>query len=530
MKSFVNKEEGADDLVATFWQAEIPGFVYDTLEDVNLSQYDGEIVSRETMLDDSAQFDTDSGTGGLQYSAIFLDGDSGDIRVDAESDADDIGGEGDGSVRIVGGVGDYYVPVTEDEIERGEVILEGDGLPADLEQKIADRQMGMAAPPDQKRVSLPDTALILNDTFSMGDSDLELAAKMIADDELLDTFDCVPDLLMEMLLQENEYSSFNETVTIIEKTQAEFVRMGVLKSAGDILTRLQEADRMLPDRAAQWKERIRNALIMAGGWEKLSQLATMLNLNSSVTSEKLIEYLEHFGWEAISAIVDLLGELEHRHHRLAIVDYLINNGQDHVDIISKGIFDRRWFVVRNTALILGEIGNERALNYLEKAIRHDDPRVRQEMVKGLTKPDRIKNIDILIRLLWDADVVGKQTILKKIISPNYDDALNAIVRIINDDRFVTLNESEQQQLVLGFSSIGGEYAVDYLNSLISEIKFSSEEARSFYRKLAFKALAHNTSQAAGIALENHGKSRKSDVRKMANEAIRLRNNILARIE
>jgi len=536
MKSYVNKEESSEDLVATFWQAEIPGFTYDTLEDIRLNEYDGEIVSRETDLDDSVQFDASTDTDGVQYSSIFLEGDSGEIRVGLDSEEDDDGKDGaggaGGGIRVVGdaSAGDYYVAISEDEVEKGEVILEGDDLPADMEQKIAENQMGMVPVASEKKISLPDTAVILNDKFSMGEFELEQAAKLLEEDEQIDIFGCIVDLLEEMLMQESEFSSFTESVTITEKVQAEFMKMGKLSIAGEILSRLKDVDNLLPTRAVQWKERIRNALIMAGGWEKLSHLATMLNLNSQVLADEIIGYLEHFGWEAISAIMDLLGELEHRHHRLAVVDYLIKNGKDHVDIISKGIFDRRWFVVRNTALILGEIGTDRALSYLEKAIRHDDPRVRQEMIKGLTKSDDIKNIDIFIRLLWDADVVGKQTILKKIINKNYKDALNAIVKIINDDRFVTLNESEQQQLVLGFSSIGGEYAVGYLNSLISEIKFSSEESRVFYHKLAFKALAHNKSEAAGVALERFARGRKSNIRKMANETIRLRNNILARIE
>ncbi len=529
MKSFVNKEKDAEDLVATFWQAAISGFDYETLEDIALGEYDGEIVSRETTMDDSSNFDFASESGGIQYSAIFLNDDGGDVESapgDAAGDGGDAGGVGE--IRVVGGVGDRYVPVSEDEIENGEVVLEGDSMPIDAPQRIAENRMGMVPSSDRKPLSLPDTALILNDTFSMGDSELDQAAKINAEDERSDIFGGVVDLLMEMLMQENEYSTFTETVTIAEKVQAEFMKLGYLDSAGTILSHLKKADQLLPNKSVQWKERIHNALIMAGGWEKLSHLAATLNLNSSISADEIIGYLSHFGWEALSAIMDLLGELEHRHHRLAIVDHLIKNGKDHVDIISKGIFDRRWFVVRNTALILGQIGNERALTYLEKAIRHNDPRVRQEMIKGLTKSAEIKNVDILIQLLWDADVLGKQSILKTIINNQYSDSLNVIVKIINDDRFVSLNESEQEQLILAFSKIGGEYAVGYLNSLISEIKFSNPETKQFYNRLAFKALSYNSSEKAEKTLKKYTRSRKSDLSNMANEAIRLRNNILAK--
>jgi HEAT repeat protein len=526
MKSFVNKEEGAEDLVATLWQANISGFDYATLEDITMGEYDGDIAIRETGMDDSSGFDVESDTGGLQYSSIFLDDESGGVEL---SSAKEDGLSGDvGEVVLVDGDGSDYVPVSGNAVESGAVILEGDAMPIGPSQGFAENQMGMVPAPDKKRISLPDTALILNDSFSMGGSELEQASKILADDEQLDILGGVADLLMEMLMQENEYSTFSETVTITEKIQAEFIKMGDLNSAGAILSHLGEVDQLLPDGSIQWKERIRNALIMAGGWEKLANLAATLNSNSSILAEEIIDYLSHFGWESISAIMDLLGELEHRHHRLAIVDHLIETGKDHVDIISKGIFDRRWFVVRNTALILGEIGNDRALTYLEKAIRHDDPRIRQELIKGLTKSGDIKNVNILIRLLWDADVLGKQMILKIILDNQYEEGLNAIVRIINDDRFITLDDSEQEQLVLAFSKTGGEHAVDYLSSLISELKFANIETRKFYHKLAFKALSYNSSDKAEKALQKYARSRKSNLSKMANGAIRLRNNILAK--
>jgi len=493
MKSFINKEEGAEDLVATLWQAEIPGFDYKTLEDITLGEYDGDIVSRETSMDDSSGVNLESDSGGLQYSAIFLDD---------ENNKDSIGLE------------------EENAQEEDNPVTSG--------SEFAETQMGLKAAPDQKRISLPDTALILNDTFTMGASELEQATSIITADDKLDIYRCTADLLVEILLQENEYSAFSETVTIAEKIQAEFMKLGDLNSAGMILSHLGDVDELLSDKSVQWKERIRNALIMAGGWEKFSNLVLTLNENSSIPSREIINYLGHFGWEAISAIIDVLGELEHHNHRMAVVEHLINTGKDHVDIISKGIFDRRWFVVRNTALILGEIGNDKAIAYLEKAIKHKDPRVRQEVIRGLTKSPETVNIDILITLLWDADVIGKQVVLKAILNCPRKENLNIIVKIINDDRFIMLSEFEQEQIVMAFSKIGGEHAVDYLNSLISKLKFANTEIKTFYQKLAFKALSCNSSEKAEDVLRKYNHSKKPHLRKMSEDALKTRSEIISK--
>jgi hypothetical protein len=495
MKSFINKEEGAEDLVAILWQAEIPGFYYKTLEDITLGEYDGDIVSRETSMEDSSEVNPGSDSGNLQYSAIFPNDDENNKNG-------------------------MVAREEENAPERDKSVTSG--------SEFAESQMGLKASPDQKRISLPDTALILNDVFMMKASELEQTASVIAADDELDIYRCTADLLKEILLQENEYSAFSETVTIAEKIQAEFIKLGDLNSAGVILSHLGEVDQLLPDKSIQWKERIRNALIMAGGWEKFSSLVLTINDDSSISSKEIINYLGHFGWEAISAIIDLLGELEHRNHRMAFVEHLINTGKDHVDIISKGIFDRRWFVVRNTALILGEIGNDKAIAYLEKAIKHKDPRVRQEVIRGLTKPQKATNIDLLMTLLWDADIVGKQVVLKAILSCPHKKSLNGIVKIINDDRFITLSQSEQEQLIMAFSNTGGEHAVDYLNSLISKLKFANSETKIFYQKLAFKALSCNSSKKAEEILREYNHSRKPLLRKMSEDALKTRSAIISK--
>lgn len=480
LKSFINKEQGSLDLVAALWQADITGFDYRTLEDVALREYDGEFLVRESTADEDffikSSHGDDPDSGKVQYSAIFL----------------------------------------EDETE--------DGVMDDGEEAVenAERKMGMEAVSPADRRPLPDTALILNDAFSLADSDRNEVERLIREDEKFDTGRCTVDLLTEILSQDREFPDFSDTVSTAEKIQSELVSLGDLKSAGVLLLKLSRLWEQLDESKQQYKERIKNALVIAGGGEKLSYLSDALNANSSIAPEDLNAYLSNFGWEAISTITDLLGVLEHRAHREAVCNCLVRVGSEHVNIISKGIFDRRWFVVRNTAYILSHIGGDEALRYLKKAMEHSDARVRFQVVKGLEKNPVESHIDLLLKLMWDHDDLVRQTALAAILNYTGETVLRAIVAIVNDDRFASLSEFQQEELIMALSLHGGEYAVNYLVSLISGGGLFKSQIKEFYRKTAFKALSANSSEKAKNALLKLSRSWSKRIRQMAEEALRNR--------
>ncbi|UCD18050.1 MAG: HEAT repeat domain-containing protein, partial [Candidatus Zixiibacteriota bacterium] len=289
---------------------------------------------------------------------------------------------------------------------------------------------------------------------------------------------------------------------------------------------LQQLEMMLSKQKPQWAERIHTALIVAGGKESFGQLARVLNDNKELCPKTLKRYLGCFGWESLSATVDLLGELEFASHRLAVCDYLSGAGPQYVDIIAKGIYDRHWFVVRNTVSILARIGGEKPLSYLEKAICHHEARVRIEVAKGLLDTITEGNRDILAELVWDGDETVSKTVIEGILKHRDDTALDIIKEVINDDRFAMLSDLDQQMFLVSFSRLAGERAVGYLTKLISEWRLMPSRFEEFYQQAAFVALAHNRSKAAEAVLLRYGRSLRKKIRRLAAQALALRREII----
>jgi HEAT repeat protein len=504
MKAFLNREEGASDLVSLFWQANIAGFDYATLEDLVLREYSGGVMIQESMESDDSfikRKSDDDDSGRIVYANIFLDDDketfapvSGAARATAHSV---------GALAFVSG---------------------NDNLI--FTEAFAEKQMGLNPIPIRKSAGVADTALILNEAFAMGQADKEKVDEIFRDDMDFDGHASSVELLREIFRQENDYSDFNETVTTVEKMQSEFLKIGQINYAEEMLTLMKEVQIQVSGSRPKWGERVNNALVLAGSKEKLENLRMALNNDPQIVVDDVKSYLSLFGWEALSAITGLLGDLEHRHHREALCDHLSSAGHEHIDIIARGIYDRRWFVVRNTAAILSEIGSDKAFSYLEKAIGHEDPRVRLQIVKGLSSQKSNRGIGLLAKMIWDADGLVGQTALEALMEFNGEELLGAIIDIINDARFPSLSPSNQERIFIYYSSLGGEHAVAYLASFISGMGISRGQAQEFYQQIAFKALGHNRSEKAEKVILKYSRSWSKKIRRMAAEAISSRRQII----
>jgi HEAT repeats len=95
------------------------------------------------------------------------------------------------------------------------------------------------------------------------------------------------------------------------------------------------------------------------------------------------------------------------HARKSIIDALIILGKKDMQTLSKGLYDNRWYVVRNIIYILRKIGDKRAVEHLLKTIRHGDARVRKEVIKALGELGGREGIQTLRECLDDPEVQAR---------------------------------------------------------------------------------------------------------------------------
>ncbi|MEW5994922.1 MAG: HEAT repeat domain-containing protein, partial [Candidatus Zixiibacteriota bacterium] len=368
----------------------------------------------------------------------------------------------------------------------------------------------------------PDTTIILNEEFRLSGEEEMSIRKLVDKDAEYDLYESTAEILREMLHQETELDGFGETATICERVTSEFLRLGRLAEAAHLLKYLQELEEKSRYSKPRWAERLKQARDAGADRDRLMVFADALNKHETMTEHDLRAYLDNFDWQALNRISELLGELNHEHHRRTLCDVLVERGRSHPDLVGKGVYDKRWYVVRNTVSILARIGTEAALRHLEHAVAHGERRVRQEIVSSLKENDSDRVLKLLATLARDEDCDIRREAISAVASRRGAQAFDTIVEMINDDRFPDLDESEQRQLLNAYSELGGEKAVGFLSRLILHYNPFRSPLRTFYRRAAFEALSYNRSEKAEKLLIKLTSSWRPDIRRQAVAALKQR--------
>lgn len=523
-KEFFNAPKNSCDLAGLIWESGISDFKFSTVEDIALTGYDGRVEAdllkrgMGGVGDDNALPGTEESAEG--YTALFDKSQEG-TKSDIVS-SEEAGEPADDSGDVPKGGSVFFAHVYRDLDDSGANKL------LQTEEKLntvaATRAMGFEDVAPVKTV--PNTTLILNDEFKLSEEEEKEFKQMLEDDGMFDMYESTIEVLKEILHQETDFTGFTESVTICEKVQSDLIRAGAFEYAGDLLGFIKELEERIRSSMPQWADRLKEAAITAGSRERLQILAESLNDQPELDNKKINAYLRNLGWESLAGVTDLLGDIEHREHREAICNYLSEEGKTKVDLISRGIFDKRWFVVRNSAAILARIGDDKALGYLLKVVNHDEKRVRLSVVENLKDCTNLKALEILVKSVMDPDAEVREKSVKSIITFKGPEAFEAIEEIIHSEKFLKFDAEDKQRLLEAYSILGGDKAVSFLVVLILQMNPFRSSARESLRRAAIQALAINKSEKAEKGLLDLASSWRLNIRSLATSALHKRRAIM----
>ncbi len=490
IKLYINSPDKSQDLANLFWESGISQFSFTTLEDIALAEYQGEFNIVELGgNDDTAR--TLPGTDGVEsYAAIF----------NQSSDPNP---------------GQSANPLT-DGTDIDETAFRG---------AEAASAMGVADAPAYK-APRTNTTLILNDELKLSEEEEREIGKITSRDTEFDLWESSLELCKEMLHQEIELAGFAETVGICSKVATEFLRAGKLWHAGQLVQYLMNLEgQVRPDRPL-WADKLADARQTFGSRERMAVLGESLNLHPEIGADELRRYLNIFGWEALSAVTDLLGELQDTAHREAVCDYLTTAGRKHLQILARGVSDKRPQAVRGAIIVLSRIGDAQAFSILKKAATNNDRSVRLELVTQLKNCPGLEALSILKMAVTDTDAEIRQTAINSITAQRGIAAFNTVAEIIADQSFVTLDDRDRQTILNAYSWLGGEEAVPLLAKHIRHLNPMHNGILNALRQASFEALCHNRSECAERLLLQLANSWRPDVRRQAQAALTRRRQII----
>jgi HEAT repeat protein len=337
-------------------------------------------------------------------------------------------------------------------------------------------------------------------------------------------------ILKEVLSGDKEFSDFSETVLLLEKLLDSLVSQEDFYLASEVLLLLKNLGETESEAGQTHRaERIKEALNRAGDKERMKTLTQILNQNLKADLFSVRKYLSLLSRNTIPHLVDMLGELENFATRSMVCTVLENWGEKSIEFLSKGVYDRRWYVVRNIVGVLGRIGSPLAIPYLKKTIEHEDLRVRKQTLEALSRIKGEEVTSILLGILDDPEEKLRVRAARFLGERPSQEAFEFISNLVIRKDFRDKNQEEKKILLEALAHIGKDKAVDLLKKLILKRAWFKKEKQKESSYLALKALAsvntssslealkelsssgnRKTSQQANLLLEKLHASQKTD--------------------
>ncbi|MBI3378272.1 MAG: HEAT repeat domain-containing protein [Nitrospirae bacterium] len=213
------------------------------------------------------------------------------------------------------------------------------------------------------------------------DKDLQTVVKEM-DKDAHDKTGKLITIIFEMLYQAENKSEYEDVAHFLNSIIEFSITHGDLETALHTLRKTREVIGG-PFIADDARKNLDMVFSFLGFDATIKLLGELLDSGIEINEKVWDEYVAFLDKNAIQPFITILGELKSIPARKNVINALISLGRKDIQSLAKGLYDSRWYVVRNIIYILGKIGDKAAVDYLLKTVNHSDIRVRKEGIKAL---------------------------------------------------------------------------------------------------------------------------------------------------
>jgi HEAT repeat protein len=324
--------------------------------------------------------------------------------------------------------------------------------------------------------ALKDVAII-----PLSDKDLQHLMKELERDSEDKTKKLV-DILFELMYLAESRNDFDD-LSVYFMNAVEFsMSRGDIPMATTILSRLQE---VLNDANVdeEIKKYFRKIISFAGSDSIIKLLGEILDAGQELEDKIIEDFVTHLNKNAVTPLMNILGDLKSIHARKVVIDALISIGPMDIMTLSKGLGDSRWYVVRNIIYILRKISDKRAVEFLLKTVRHADIRVRKEVIRALGELGGGGVFQALRECLEDPEIQVRSAALRALGTVASEAAKRIIMDRINDKTFRDKDFEEKKEYFEVISRWKDKEVFAFLSETLKKKSFffgsaKSDEARA----------------------------------------------------
>jgi len=328
----------------------------------------------------------------------------------------------------------------------------------------------------------------------------------------------ITDILFEILALEKEREPYHDAVNILIKILDAFLTLGEFTKATDLLKRVYIILKTYD--LQNWQiESIQKIIMEAGEEVRIERIGKVLE-REEVRLEDVNAYLSLLQKNSIKPLIKLLGELKNSKARRVFCDALAEIGKNAIEMFTPFIDDRRWYLVRNIIYILGRIGKEQSLPYIQKAFNHEENRVRREAIQALGLIGGPKAIGLLVKALTDNDVRIRCMAAINLGKGGKKVGLIPLLEVVQSKDFYKREPAEIKAFFNAIGMVGSNEAVPVLQQLLERKSWFGRGKTDEIRMGAANALAAIGTPEAKAILEEGKNSKDESIREACTQALK----------
>jgi HEAT repeat protein len=250
----------------------------------------------------------------------------------------------------------------------------------------------------------------------------------------------------------------------------------------------------------------------------ITAMVERLDQQDSQHVREFVEFASGLGEPTVDLLNLVLGESKVRRTRRLLAEAITERCRSNPERLAPWLADPRWYVVRNIIHILGWIGGPQIIGLLQTAARHNEPKVRMEVVAALSQLDLKVARPLLIKMLENADSRLFSLILHQLASRRDGATARLLIGYLQDPKFDQHPIEEKRAIYSALSGAGGDEVLPDLEAELLKGNWFTRTQED-HRQAIARCVARIGTAAAKAILERGAQSKRGAVRKACEEAM-----------
>lgn len=213
-----------------------------------------------------------------------------------------------------------------------------------------------------------------------------------------------------------------------------------------------------------------------------------------------------------------LSDEENNQTRRHLTLILGQMGAPILNLLKKSLTDERWFVVRNTVTVIGDLRQKASIPMLEPILRYPDQRVKRALIRSLTMIGGREAVPLLLKLVTDKDITLRRPAILALGALKREEAVSPLLKIVARSDIFGRETNIKLDAIRALSMIGSNIAVPPLLALSRKKKWLSRSRFEAQQVAALAALGQLGDLEIVNTLNSLRNHRKGTISRAADQA------------